>query len=78
MGRMVTFMARIFADNTDVSLVHAVGIDEHTALLLDVTTGSVSAVGVGTAYVCSSDHKAQICKSGTPLTYQGNNQSFIF
>eukprot|EP01038_Epipyxis_sp_PR26KG_P007337 gene7337-10002_t len=73
MGRMVTFMSRIYQDgmNGQSTYVRGVGIDEHTALLLDVTNGDITAVGVSTAYVCSSDHKAQICKSGTPLTYQG-------
>lgn len=72
MGRMVTFMARILKDSSTppVSSAKAVGIDEHTALLLDVNTGDVSAVGVGTAYICSSDHNAQVCKDKTYLTFQ--------
>lgn len=69
MGRMLTFLARDLQDNKSLALSRAVGVDEHTALLLDVTTGDVSAVGVGTAYVCTSDHKPEICKDGTPLTF---------
>lgn len=46
------------------------GIDEHTALLLDVTTGAVSVVGVNTAYVCMADHQPITCKSSTPLTFK--------
>ena len=73
MGRMVTFMARILKDSAKppVSSARAVGVDEHTALLLDVKTGDVTAVGVGTAYVCAADHNAQVCKDKSYLTFQG-------
>lgn len=54
------------------SVTRAVGIDEHTALLLDVTSGDVTAVGVGTAYLCSADRQATVCKEDTPLTFQGS------
>lgn len=67
MGRMLTFLARNVQDN-NLSIARSVGIDEHTALLLS-TDGSVVAVGVGTAYVCSSMVKPEVCKSGQPLTY---------
>lgn len=72
MGRMNTFMARILKDidASPPSLVRGVGIDEHTALLLDTLTGSLQSVGVGTAYVCESDAPAAVCKSDTPLTFQ--------
>jgi len=71
MGRMVTFLSRILNDygSIAVPMSRAVGIDEHTALLLDITTGDVTAVGVGTAYLCSSDHQPTICKEDTPLTF---------
>jgi len=73
MGRMITFMSRILNDygSIAVPMSRAVGIDEHTALLLDITTGDVTAVGVGTAYLCSSDHQPTICKEDTPLTFSG-------
>lgn len=73
MGRMETFVARIFKDNATpsaVQLARGVGVDEHTALLLDVTTGEVNAVGVGTAYVCTSDHQPAVCVEKTPLTFE--------
>jgi len=71
MGRMLTFIARILADdNTSLSTVRGVGVDERTALLLETGTGDVTAVGVGTAYVCTAAHDAKVCKSGTPLTFQ--------
>jgi cyanophycinase-like exopeptidase len=73
MGRAVTFLSRILKDvaNPPVSSARVLGIDEHTALLLDVNTGDVAAVGVGTAYVCSSDHDAAVCESNTNLTFKG-------
>ena len=70
MGRMLTFLARDLQDDKAMTMSRAVGVDEHTALLLDVTNGDVSAVGVGTAYVCTSQHDPEVCKSGTPLTFQ--------
>ena len=75
MGRMNTFMARILkdVDAEPPSLSRAVGIDEHTALLLNINTGDVEAVGVGTAYVCESKQPAAVCKKETPLTFQGND-----
>ncbi len=72
MGRMITYLARIMKDIDAVppSLSRGVGIDEHTALLLDVHNGNVQVVGVGTAYVCLTEHKAEVCESKTPLTFQ--------
>lgn len=74
MGRMLTFVARILQDNIntkDGNPVRGVGVDEHTALLLDNTNGNITAVGVGTAYVCTSYEDPEICKSDTPLTFKG-------
>lgn len=72
---MLTFMARIRSENAlsagEVS--RGVGVDEHTALLLDTITGDVAAVGVGTAYVCSTDHDAELCVAETPLTFHCKN-----
>jgi hypothetical protein len=89
MGRMNTFMARILKDIDAVppSTVHAVGIDEQTALLLNIYTGEANAVGFGTAYVCASKRTAAVCEPNTPLTFKGiqctrlnalNNDSFSF
>eukprot|EP01031_Cornospumella_fuschlensis_P008291 gene8291-10225_t len=73
MGRLVTFMSRVLKDATVnvPTQVRGLGVDEHTALLLDTVTGDVQAVGVSTAYLCYSDHKAEVCKSDTPLTFKG-------
>lgn len=71
MGRMNTFQARLLKD---VGVPHprvsrAVGTDEHTALLLNTTTGDVRIVGVGTAYICDSFDNATICEPNQRLTF---------
>ncbi len=73
MGRYVTFLARIIKDGLSKgkSEIRGVGVDEHTALLLDVTSGAVSAVGVGTAYICTADEAPAVCEKNTPLTFEG-------
>jgi cyanophycinase len=69
MGRMLTFLARDLQDDASLTMSRAVGVDEHTALLLNVTSGDVSTVGVGTAYVCTSNHDPEVCADRTPLTF---------
>lgn len=73
MGRMLTFVARVLTDLASPSpaVFRGIGVDEHTALLLDVVTGDVRAVGVGTAYVCSASAPPSVCKPETPLTFHG-------
>ena len=44
MGRMLSFMARIMSSSSP-SVVNAVGVDEQTALLLNVTSGVATTVG---------------------------------
>jgi cyanophycinase len=39
MGRMLTFVARILEDDNNSTVARGVGVDEHTALLLDTLTG---------------------------------------
>lgn len=71
MGRLLTFMSRILKDVNEYpnSLVRGLGVDEHTALLLDITTGMAQAVGVGSAYLCFSNHQAEICDKREPLSF---------
>jgi cyanophycinase len=69
MGRMLSFVSRIMTDY-EAPKVHAVGIDETTALLLDVQTGSVRAVGEGNAYICSATQPPSVCLPDTELTLQ--------
>ncbi len=73
MGRLVTFMSRILkdVDAQPPSTARGIGVDEHTALLLNPTNGDVSIVGVGSAYVCASDHQASVCEPSKALTFEG-------
>jgi len=73
MGRMLTFVARIRAESSDsaVPIVRGLGVDEHTALLLDTRNGNVETVGVNTAYLCTATKDAEVCSSKTPLTFTG-------
>lgn len=72
MGRLLTFVARVMTENVkSVQAYRGIGVDEHTALLLDTVSGAVQTVGVGTAYVCYADHKPEVCKDKTPLTFRG-------
>jgi cyanophycinase len=76
MGRMLTFMGRIMQDEGE-TVVRGVGVDEHTALLLDVDTGDVSAVGVNTAYVCTPQHAPEVCTKDKPLTFRGKTRPVL-
>jgi cyanophycinase-like exopeptidase len=71
MGRSLTFNARIVKDveSTPPSVARALGVDEHTALLLDINNGDVQTVGVGTAYLCESHASPAVCEPKKPLTY---------
>jgi hypothetical protein len=54
--------------------VRSVGVDEVTALLLDATTNSITAVGNGTAYMCTASAQTlenMECLPKTPLTMPG-------
>lgn len=69
MGRLLVFMARILQSN-DTKVIHAIGVDEHTAVLLE-QDGRATVVGTGAAYFLSASHKAQVCQPDTPLTFSG-------
>lgn len=73
MGRMLTFVARIYTDASNNNLpIRGIGVNESTALLLDYSTGSVKTVGTGSAYICNSIDESKSttrCKVDTPLTF---------
>lgn len=71
MGRMLTFASRIMVDYK-APVVHAVGVDETTALLLDTLTGDVQVVGQGHAFLCASAQAPSVCKPETELTFTGS------
>ncbi len=66
LGRTLVFMARILASG--VPRIRAIGIDQHTALLLD-SDGSAVAAGAGAVYLFSSARRPAICRAGVPLTF---------
>lgn len=68
MGRLVTFMARLLQDGNATGAVHGVGIDEQTALLVDVN-GETNVVGDGTAYFASAAAPPSVCREKTPLSF---------
>lgn len=67
LGRTVVFMARILA-STDAREIHAIGIDPHTAFLLDRGGHGVVA-GTGAAYFFEAATRPAVCRPGTPLTF---------
>lgn len=69
MGRTLTFTARLLGGTNPPSVERGIGVDEQTALLLNYTTGIVTTVGVGTAYICNTTQPATVCQPNTPLTY---------
>jgi cyanophycinase len=69
LGRLVVFMARILASG-DAKKVHAVGIDPHTAFLVD-HGGQGIVAGTGAAYFFEAAGKPAVCRPGAPLTFNG-------
>jgi cyanophycinase-like exopeptidase len=72
MGRMLTFMARIWKEKSIPAggFVRGVGVDEKTALILNTTSGEVRATGSSSAYVCTAASRPEVCIPGTPLTFK--------
>jgi len=72
MGRLLTFLSReLQAQFALPGQLRGVGIDEQTALLLDVNTGDVQAVGLSYAFVCTPPGVPEVCVPGQPLTATG-------
>lgn len=69
LGRSVVFMARILA-STDAKKIHTIGIDPHTAFLVD-RGGEGIVAGTGAAYFFEASGKPAICRPGAPLTFNG-------
>lgn len=67
MGRLLVFMARIL-QLSDVQSIHAIAIDEHTAVLLE-PDGHGRIVGTGAAYFLKASSKARAGRPGVPLTF---------
>jgi cyanophycinase len=69
LGRLIVFMARILASG-DAKNIHAIGIDPHTAFLVDHGGHGIVA-GTGAAYFFEVAGKPAVCRPGAPLTFNG-------
>ena len=69
LGRLLVFMARILQDERATS-VHGIGVDQHTALLVE-PSGAAVAAGTGSVYLFAADHPAAVCRAGAPLEFSG-------
>jgi cyanophycinase len=71
MGRLLTFLAREVTDGTGPLPIRGLGVDETTALLLDLNTGLATTVGENCAFVCNPQAAPEKCEKNVPLTYKG-------
>jgi cyanophycinase len=69
LGRLLVFMARILHDDA-VRHIHGLGIDQHTAVLVD-GAGRGTVAGTGSAYFFTAHGPPQTCVAGRPLTLRG-------
>ncbi|HXT87584.1 MAG TPA: cyanophycinase, partial [Verrucomicrobiae bacterium] len=67
LGRLLVFMARIL-ESRNSSKIHAIGVDQHTAFLLEPDGAGVVA-GSGAAYFFEAAYKPVKCKPGEALTF---------
>ncbi len=68
MGRLLTFLSRELQDGLAVLPLRGVGVDEQTALILDVSNGNVRAVGKSFAFICTPAGLPKVCVPNQPLT----------
>lgn len=69
LGRLLVFMARILAAG-DAGEIHAIGIDQHTAFLLE-GDGNGAVAGAGAAYFFAAAGKPGACRPAVRLTFEG-------
>jgi len=69
LGRLLVFMARILQSG-NVKRIRGIGIDQHTAFLLDPDGRGVAA-GTGAVYFFEPSRKPAVCRPGIPLTFAG-------
>lgn len=67
LGRLIVFMARILQSG-DAHKIHAIGVDQTTAFLLD-PNGSGVVAGSGVAYFFEASGTPAACRPGVPLTF---------
>ncbi|MGH9730343.1 MAG: cyanophycinase [Candidatus Acidiferrales bacterium] len=69
LGRLLVFMATILQSG-NVKRIRGIGIDQHTAFLLDPDGQGVVA-GTGAVYFFEASKMPAVCRPGTPLTFAG-------
>jgi cyanophycinase len=69
LGRLLVFMARILQSG-HVKRIRGIGIDQHTAFLLDPDGQGVVA-GTGAVYFFEASKMPAVCRPGIPLTFAG-------
>lgn len=67
LGRLLVFMARILQAG-ETSSIHGIGVDQHTALLVE-GDGSAVAAGTGFVYLFSARGRPGVCRPGAPLSF---------
>jgi cyanophycinase len=68
LGRLLTFLARQIQDGFSDSVL-GIGVNERTDVVVD-QNGLATVLGEGPAYFILADHKPEVCKPNTPLTYK--------
>jgi len=68
LGRTLVFLARILQSG-DLKTAHGIGIDEHTAVLLQ-SDGAATIAGSGAAYFFEAGTRAGVIEAGKPLSIE--------
>jgi cyanophycinase len=68
LGRLIVFVARLDAERGDLKVL-GVGIDEHSALLIDGRgIGRLAAGSAGSAWLVRATRRPQVLRAGAPLS----------
>jgi cyanophycinase len=69
LGRTLVFLARILQSG-DLKFAHGIGIDEHTAVLLE-PAGAATIAGSGAAYFFTATARASVVEANKPISIAG-------
>ncbi len=72
MGREIAFMARVATSGWS-NAPRGIAVDEQTALLIDVASGTATVEGNGSVYFLKAPGMPEVCQAKTPLTYLNLN-----
>ena len=73
-GRLCTFVARLRKDNSNGNVI-GIGVNERTAIVIDLSTDIGETVGSGDAYIIlpGNNNMPQACEPNRPLTFTNVN-----